>query len=141
MIAGYTQTDDTHPHLGSGSANVDLQHSGPIPNRSELPNTCFLWHILGFFLGVLTGTVGSARGQHILAGRKLLCVGGMARKPICPTPPSPSLVAVPGGRFGLGLPRLPCGGGGGPTLTYMAQNDPHVTLIILTTHMWGKFFE
>ena len=37
----------------------------------------------------------------------------MARKPICPTPPSPSLVAVPGGGFGLGLPYLPCWGGGG----------------------------
>ena len=65
----------------------------------------------------------------------------MARKPICPTPPSPSLVAVPGGGFGLGLPYLPCpGGGGGPTPTYMAQNDPRVELIILTTHMWGKIF-
>ena len=39
--------------------------------------------------------------------------GGMARKPICPTPLSPSLVAVPGGGFGLGLPYLPCRGGGG----------------------------
>ena len=79
---------------------------------------------------------------RVWAGRKLLCEGGMARKPICPTPPSPSLVAVPGGGFGLGLPFLPCrGGGGGPTPTYMAQNDPHVALIILTTHMWGKIFE
>ena len=76
------------------------------------------------------------------AGRKLLCGGGggMARKPICPTPP-PSLVAVLGGKFGLALPYLPCrGGGGGPTPTYMAQNDPRVALIILTTHMWGKVF-
>ena len=72
------------------------------------------------------------------AGRKLLCGGGMAREPICPTPPSPSLVAVPGGGFGLGLPHLPCRGVGGPTPTYMAQNDPHVALIILTTHMWEK---
>ena len=39
--------------------------------------------------------------------------GGGARKPICPTPPSPSLVAVPGGAFGLALPYLPCQGGGG----------------------------
>ena len=46
------------------------------------------------------------------AGRKLLC-GGVAQKPICPTPPSPSLVAVPGGGFGLGLLYLPCRGGGG----------------------------
>ena len=89
--------------------------------------------------------VGQQKNCHQLqsqwAGRKLLCGGGMARKPICPTPPSPSLVAVPGGGFGLGLPYLPCrGGGGGPTPTCMAQNDPRVTLIILTTYMWGKFF-
>ena len=64
----------------------------------------------------------------------------MAWKPICPTPPSPSLVAVPGGGCGLGLPYLPCRGGGGLTPTYMAQNDPHVALIILTTHMWGNIF-
>ena len=31
-------------------------------------------------------------------------------------------------------------GGGGPTPTYMAQNDPRVALIILTTHMWGTIF-
>ena len=75
-------------------------------------------------------------------GREENCFagGGMARKPICPTPPSPSLVAVPGGGSGLGLPYLPCRGGGGPTPTYMPQNDPHVPLIILTTHMWRNIF-
>ena len=52
-------------------------------------------------------TAGGSRSTK--AGRKLLCGGGMARKPICPTPPSPSLVAVPGGGFGLALPYLPCG--------------------------------
>ena len=72
-----------------------------------------------------------------MAGRKLLCRGGMARKPISPTPPSPSLVAVPGMVCGLGLPYR---GGGGATPTYMAQNDPHVVLIILTTHTWGNIF-
>ena len=47
-------------------------------------------------------------------GKKIaLRGGGMARKPICPTPPSPSLVAVTGGGFGLALPYLPCPGGGG----------------------------
>ena len=51
------------------------------------------------------------------------------------------LVAVPGGGFGLGLPYLLCQGGGGATSTYMAQNDPHLVLIILTTHLWGKIFE
>ena len=67
----------------------------------------------------------------------------MAWKPICPTPPSPSLVAVPGGGCGLALPYLPCregGGGGGPTPTSMAQNDNRVALIILTAHMWGNIF-
>ena len=64
--------------------------------------------------------------------------GGMARELICPTPPSPSLVAVPGG---AALPAVPGGGGGGgATPTYMAQNHPHLALIILTTHMWGKIF-
>ena len=72
-------------------------------------------------------------------GKKIALREGMAWKPICPTPP-PSLVAVPGRGFGLGLPYLPCRGGGGPTPTYMAQNDPHVALIILTTHMWGQMF-
>ena len=31
-------------------------------------------------------------------------------------------------------------GGGGSTPTYMAQNDPHVALILLTTGVWGKIF-
>ena len=38
------------------------------------------------------------------------------------------------------LPILTAGGGGGVDPTYMAQNDPHVALIILTTHMWGENF-
>ena len=38
-----------------------------------------------------------------------------------------------------GVPYLPCQGRGwgGWTPTSTAQNEPHVTLIILTTHMWG----
>ena len=92
------------------------------------------------------GRGGAQPGRHqrgmSRAGRKLLCGGGMAWKPICLTPPSPpSLVAVRGGGFGLGLPYLPCRGGGVSTPTSTAQNDPHVALIILTTHTWGKFFE
>ena len=40
--------------------------------------------------------------------------GGMARKPICPTPPLPLLGRRAGGvGVGLGLPYLPCQGGGG----------------------------
>ena len=76
-----------------------------------------------------------------MAGRKLLCRGGgWHGSPFLQPPPSPSLVAVPGGGCGLGLPNLPCQGGGGPTPTYMPQNDPHVVLIILTKHMWGNIF-
>ena len=75
-------------------------------------------------------------------GREENCFagGGMARNPICPTPPLP-LLGRRAGRgvwAGAALPALP--GGGGPTPTYMAQNDPRVALIILTTHMWGKIF-
>ena len=74
-------------------------------------------------------------------GRKLLCRGGMARKPICPTPPLP-LLGRRAGRgvwAGAALPAVP-GGGGGSDPPPPAQNDPHVALIILTTHMRGKFF-
>ena len=37
----------------------------------------------------------------------------------------------------MGVPDLPCRGGGGVNPTSMAQNDTHVALIILTTQMWG----
>ena len=75
-------------------------------------------------------------------GKKIALQRGDGTEAHLPNRPhSPSLVAVPGGGFGLALPYLPCrGGGGGATPTYMAQNDPHVALIILTTHMWGKIF-
>ena len=63
-------------------------------------------------------------------GRKLLCWGGGWHGIPFAQPP-PSLLGRRAGRgFGPGLPYLPCRGGGGPTPTYMAQNDPHVTLII-----------
>ena len=39
--------------------------------------------------------------------------GGWHGSPFAQPPPSPSLVAVLGGGFGLGLPYLPCRGGGG----------------------------
>ena len=57
-----------------------------------------------------------------------------------PPPPPPWSPCREGG-LGWGCPTCRAGGGGGPTPTYMAQNNPHVALIILTTHMWGKFFE
>ena len=78
-----------------------------------------------------------------LAGRKLLCGGGDGTETHLPNPPLP-LLGRRAGRgvwAGAALPAMPGGGGGGPTSTYMAQNDPHVALIILTTHMWGKIFE
>ena len=70
--------------------------------------------------------------------------GEMARKPIFPTPPPPSLVAVPGrslggkpvGQSAAGAPR----GGSVGTPTYIPQNDPHDALIILNIHKWGKNF-
>ena len=39
------------------------------------------------------------------------------------------------GRSAAGLP-----GGAGGTPTYIPQNDPHDTLIILNIHNWGKKF-
>ena len=45
-------------------------------------------------------------------GKKIALGGGVAHKPICPTPP-PSLVAVPGGEGGQGCPTCRAGGGGG----------------------------
>ena len=86
------------------------------------------------------GSPGGGGGHHKWREESCFAVRGWHGDPFA-QPPSPSLVAVPGGGFGLGLPYLPCpGGGGGPTPTYIAQNDPHVALIILTTRMWGKFF-
>ena len=84
---------------------------------------------------------GRGRRREDKAGRKLLWGGGeMARKPICPTRPPPWSPCREGG-LGQGCPTCCArGGGGGSTLTYMAQNDPHIALIILTTHMWRKIF-
>ena len=79
---------------------------------------------------------------YYLGGKKIALRGGMARKPICPTPPPLPLLGRRAGRgvwAGAALPAV-LGGRGGPTPTYMAQNDPHVALIILTTHTWGKIF-
>ena len=39
-----------------------------------------------------------------------------------------------GRRVGWSATRLPPGGGGGGTPTYIPQNDPHDTLIILNMH-------
>ena len=48
-----------------------------------------------------------------LGGKKIALRGGDGTEAHLPNPPLPSLVAVPGGGFGLGLPYLPCRGGGG----------------------------
>ena len=59
------------------------------------------------------------------AKRKLVQGVGVARRPISQPPPPP--------------PRLPCPEGeGGSTPTSTAQNDPHIALIILTTHVWEE---
>ena len=89
------------------------------------------------------GILASPRGGK--AGRKLLCGGGGGggwTEAHLPNPPLPLLGrrAGKGVWVGTALPAMPEGGGGGPTPTYMAQNDPHFALIILTTHMWGKIF-
>ena len=44
------------------------------------------------------------------------------------------------GRSAAGLPGEGGGGGSVGTPTYIPQNDPHDTLIILKMHKWGKFF-
>ena len=100
-----------------------IQQSGEIHGNAATQRSAWHWAI-------------------IRAGRKLLCGGGgWHGSPFAQPPPPPPWSPCREG-FGLGLPFLPCrGGGGGPTPTYMAQNDPHVALIILTTHMWGKIFE
>ena len=81
--------------------------------------------------------------NYVRAGRKLLCGGGGGwhGSPFAQPPPLP-LLGRRAGRgvwAGAALPAVP-GGGGGPTPTYMAQNDPHVALIVLTTHLWGEIF-
>ena len=75
-------------------------------------------------------------------GKKIALRGGDGTEAHLPNPPL-HLLGRRAGRgvwAGAALPAVP-GGGGGATPTYMAQNDPHVALIILTTHMWGKIFE
>ena len=76
-------------------------------------------------------------------GKKIALRGGDGTEAHLPNPPlPPPWSPCREGGLGWGCPACRAGGGGGgPTPTYMAQNDPHVTLIILTTHMWGKFFE
>ena len=47
----YTLTDDTHPELGWGGANVGLQHLGRMPNFLEVPYKCvFFAHSRGFWM-------------------------------------------------------------------------------------------
>ena len=88
------------------------------------------------------------RGLFDPQGRKKIALrggGGDGMEAHLPNPPLP-LLGRRAGRgvwAGAALPAVPGGGGRGggcPTPTYMAQNDPHVALIILTTHLWGKIF-
>ena len=56
-------------------------------------------------------------GERCSYGREENCFAGGGEgwheSPFAQPPPSPSFVTVPGGGFGLGLPYLPCRGGGG----------------------------
>ena len=56
--------------------------------------------------------------------------------------PTPALLGRRAEMGGLarGCPTCRAGGGEGSTPTCAAQKDPHVALIILTTHLWGKHF-
>ena len=83
------------------------------------------------------GGVGGVQG-----GKKIALRGrGWHGSPFAQPPPPPPWSPCREGGLGWGCSTCRAGGGGGPTPTYMAQNDPHVALIILTTHMWGKIFE
>ena len=76
-------------------------------------------------------------------GKKIALQGGDGTEAHLPNPPPPPLLGRRAGRgvwAGAALPAVPGGGGGVLTPTYMAQNDPHIALIILTTHMWGNIF-
>ena len=66
--------------------------------------------------------------------------GGDGTEAHLPNPPLPLLGHRAGRGFWAGAALPAVLGGGGPTPTCMAQNDPHVALIILTTHMCGKIF-
>ena len=94
-------------------------------------------------VGSLWGPLLSVLDLHLLqkGGKKIALQGGDGTEAHFSNPPLPLL----GRRAGRGVwagAALPAvrGGRGGPTPTYMAQNDPHVALIILTTHMWGNIF-
>ena len=98
---------------------------------------------------------GHGRGSLALSGlrgREECCSrgwgGGGHRGPF-PNPPPPwppcreggfggggGLPAV-AGEGGGALPAVAGEGGGGSTPTSTAQNDPHVALIIVSTHLWG----
>ena len=89
-------------------------------------------------------TVRPARGEKMCITRReenCFAGGGDGTEAHLPNPPLPLLGhhAGRGAWAGAALPAV-LGGGGGPTPTYMAQNDPRVALIILTTHMWGNIF-
>ena len=78
--------------------------------------------------------VPARREENCFAGR------GWHGSPFAQTPAPPPWSPCREGGLGWRCPTCHAGGGGGPTPTYMAQNDPRVALIILTTHMRGEIF-
>ena len=82
----------------------------------------------------------TGRARPWQGGKKIALRGGDGTEAYLPNPPPPPPWS-PCREGGLGWHCPTCrAGGGGPTPTYMTQNDPHVALIILTTHMWGNIF-
>ena len=77
--------------------------------------------------------------RHFQGGKKIALRGGGDTEAHFPNQP-PSLLGRRDGRGGFqgggARPAVP-GGGGVVNPTSMAQNDTHVTLIILTTQIWG----
>ena len=117
------------------------------PKQGEAPPPVFTWsQKYPPHHGTMKG--GTTIDPHCITtqgGKKIALRGGDGTETHLPNPPLP-LLGRRAGRgvwAGAALPAVPGGGGGGSnptTPTYMAQNDPHVALIILTTHMWGNIF-
>ena len=79
----------------------------------------------------------------VKGGKKIALrgAGGMARKPICPTPPSPSLAGVPGGGLGWGCSTYRAGGGGStPNMCGSKCRADHFDYTYVGEIFWWKKF-